>query len=390
MALKSQLLKQKAETTGCFGKTVKIRMVYKKFIIQSQDTLPAKGLLINTPTISPQENKIDIGRKTMELGSVRTFTVDSSRIEKPKVVVPVVKTVPYVPETDSIVHPVYNVLDDNFVLPDNSDFFASLSIQPFEPELAPVLLTKQKADKVAEKNKLVVQEQVKQKKSIRTANKSGTFFETTDWMLGLIILVLVIFGWLRVGFGRYLQLAVQTAFNFYTAKRVREESNILRSRIFHIMNVLFFINLALFVTQWFDYQNWELLGLSGLFLFLAVLAFVIVVYSLRGTIMAVIDFLFLAKGSFKYYTATIFIYNRMIGLLLLPLIAVIPFIDPQVTPWLFYAGFLVVVFFYVFRIFRGLNFGIKNRLSIFYLILYLCALEILPLLVLYKLFETYV
>jgi hypothetical protein len=365
-------------------------MVYKNFIIQSQDTLPTKGLLINTPTILPQENKLDIGRKTMELGSVRTFTVDSSRIEKPKVVIPIVKTVPYIPEKDSIVHPVYNVLDDNFVLPGDSDFFASLSIQPFEPELAPVLFTKKKAEKVTENSQIEIREQVKQKKPIRTANKSGTFFESTDWMLGLIILVLVIFGWLRVGFGRYVQLAVQAAFNFYTAKRVREESNILRSRIFHIMNVLFFINLALFVTQWFDYQNWELLGLKGIFLFLSVLAFVIVVYSLRGAIMAVIDFLFMAKGSFMYYTATIFIYNRMIGLLLLPLIAVIPFIDPQVTPWLFYAGFLVIVFFYIFRLFRGLNFGIKNRLSIFYLILYLCALEILPLLVLYKLFETYV
>ncbi|MGE4287504.1 MAG: DUF4271 domain-containing protein [Salinivirgaceae bacterium] len=365
-------------------------MSYKNFIIQSQDTLPAKGLLINTPVVLPQENKLDVGRKKMELGSVRTFTVDSTRIEKPKVVIPITKTIPFVPGNDSIAHPVYNVLDDNFVLPGNADFFSSLSIQPFEPELAPVLITKQKIEKVAEKSLVEVREQVKQKKPIQVASKSGTFFESTDWMLGLIILVLVIFGWLRVGFGRYVQLAVQTAFNFYSAKRVREESNVLRSRIFHIMNVLFFINLALFVTQWFDYQNWEMLGLRGIFLFMAVLAFVIVVYSLRGAFMAVIDFLFLAKGSFIYYTTTIFIYNRMIGLLLLPLIAIIPFIDPQVTPWLFYAGFLVVVFFYVFRIFRGLNFGIKNRLSIFYLILYLCALEILPLLVLYKLFETYV
>lgn len=390
MALKSRLLKQQAETTRCFGKTVKIRMVYKNLIIQSQDTLPTKGLLINTPTISPQDNKLDIGRKTMELGSVRKFTVDSTRIEKPKVVVPIVKTVPYIPAKDTIVHPIYNVLDDNFVLPGDTDFFASLSIHPFEPELAPVVFTRQKAEKVTEPSQLVVQEQTKAQRSIRKENKTGSFFESTDWMLGLIILVLIIFGWLRVGFGRYVQLAVQTAFNFYTAKRVREESNILRSRIFHFMNLLFFINLALFVTQWFDYKNWELLGLSGIFLFLAFFAFVIVVYSLRGAIMAVIDFLFLAKGSFMYYTSTIFIYNRMIGLLLLPLIAVIPFINPQVTPWLFYAGFLVVVFFYVFRIFRGLNFGIKNRLSIFYLILYLCALEILPLLVLYKLFETYV
>lgn len=365
-------------------------MVNKNFIIQSQDTLPAKGLLITTPSLSPQENKLDIGRKTMELGSVRTFTVDSTRMEKPKVALPVIKTIAYIPEKDSIVHPVYNVLDDNFVLPGDADFFAGLSIQPFEPELAPVIITRQKSEIASGAVQVTVQEPTKTQKPLRVQNNTGTYFESTDWMLGLIIFVLILFGWLRVGFGRFVQLAVQAAFNFYTAKRVREESNILRSRIFHFMNLLFFISLALFVTQWFDYQNWDLWGLNGILLFLAFFGFVIVVYSLRAALMAVIDFLFLAKGDFMYYTNTIFIYNRMIGLLLLPLIAVIPFIDPQVTPWLFYAGLIVIVFFYIFRIFRGLNFGIKNRLSIFYLILYLCALEILPLLVLYKLFETYV
>jgi hypothetical protein len=103
-----------------------------------------------------------------------------------------------------------------------------------------------------------------------------------------------------------------------------------------------------------------------------------------------LDFFFLTKGAFSYYNSTVFIYNRMVGLVLLPIISVVPFINTQFAPWLLYAGIVALIALYFFRIFRGIQIGIKNRLSIFYLILYLCALEILPLLVLYKLVETYV
>jgi hypothetical protein len=48
------------------------------------------------------------------------------------------------------------------------------------------------------------------------------------------------------------------------------------------------------------------------------------------------------------------------------------------------AGFVVILFFYIYRVSRLILIFIKRHISIFYLILYLCALEILPVLILVK------
>ena len=79
----------------------------------------------------------------------------------------------------------------------------------------------------------------------------------------------------------------------------------------------------------------------------------------------------------------------MIGIVLLPIISILPYVPDSIAPWVFYAGFFVIILLYILRIFRGLQISFKNRLSIFYLILYLCALEIMPTLILFKVIVNY-
>lgn len=358
--------------------------------IQVQDTTKQNEILLTKPKLNELGNTLDVGLRKMELGSVRTFQVDSSRLQAPKKVIPVVKTIPFVPQNDSVAQPVYNVFDDNFLFDPSSSFFDGLALTPLEPSLAKDYKITNidhsiNSELVTEVKKPVIDQLTITKKATQ---RKG--FESTDWMLGIIIFSLIVFGWLRVGFGRFVQLAVQASYNFFAARRIKDEANVMRSRVFHFMNLLFFINLALFLAQWIDYQNIYILNLKGIALFGALLLTVILVYSIKGLFLSLLDFFFLTKGAFAYYNATVFIYNRMVGLVLLPIVSVLPFINSHVTPWLLYAGFVVVILLYFFRILRGLLIGFKNRLSIFYLILYLCALEILPLLVLYKMVETYV
>jgi hypothetical protein len=353
--------------------------------IQVQDTITKKDILLPTPQTNQLGNTLDIGRQKMALGSVRTFTVDSSRLTTPKKVIPVIKTIPFVPETDTIIHPGYNVFSDNFLWPQSPGTFDQLHISPIEPAWALQFKTSKEPGLIAE-TKMPVNERI----NISSQPSKSKGFESTDWMLGVIIFSLILVSWLRVGFNRFVQLAVQASYNFFAARRIKEESNVMRSRVFHFMNFLFFVNLALFLSQIIDYQNISILNLKGILLFFVMLGVVISIYSIKGLFLSMLDFFFLTKGAFSYYNSTVFIYNRMVGLVLLPIISVVPFINTQFAPWLLYAGIVALIALYFFRIFRGIQIGIKNRLSIFYLILYLCALEILPLLVLYKLVETYV
>ena len=51
------------------------------------------------------------------------------------------------------------------------------------------------------------------------------------------------------------------------------------------------------------------------------------------------------------------------------------------------AGAIVISVHYLIRVFRLFLIFIKRNISIFYLILYLCALEILPVLIVFRFFS---
>ena len=78
------------------------------------------------------------------------------------------------------------------------------------------------------------------------------------------------------------------------------------------------------------------------------------------------------------------LYHNVLGMILLPL-STIHSVLPGFGPFsLFIVPGLIAVF-YLLSVTRSIYFAIREGISIFYLILYLCALEILPILLVVKL-----
>ncbi|MBI9068076.1 MAG: DUF4271 domain-containing protein [Salinivirgaceae bacterium] len=362
-------------------------MGQNNYYYQVQDTIPQKGIQLNTD--NGLSNRINIERKIIEIGDIRMVQVDSSRMNQPKKILPVIKTIPVVPKTDSIEHPEYCVFTNSFYFPEQESLFDGFGTNPMNPSLKLNFESGFSNHKQTQANHGTTLEIAKVNKITITENtRQSHGFKNTDWMLGIIIFLWIVFGWLRVGFGRFFQAAVAASYNYFAARRIQEESNVLRSRVFLFMNLLFFMTLSLFITQWFDFYNYSVLDINGALLFLIILGLLLAIYGLKGFFLAFLDFLFLAKGNFTSYNSTVFIYNKMVGFILLPIVSVIPYMPTDIAPWLFKGSFLMILILYFLRIFRGLQIGFKIRLSIFYLILYLCALEILPVLMLYKLINT--
>lgn len=355
-----------------------------------QDTIPAKH--INIDTLSQSKLNLNIERNTIEMVSLRTFTSDSVRAKKIRTVRPIIKTEALIPENDSIEHPSFNVLTNNYSFPENPSFFDQLNFTPFNPELKNEILEQKHVKKPALKTKdnITTIKEITSTNLVTKPAKTDTIgFESTDWMLGIIIFSLILFSWIRVGFSRYFHNAIQASINYFTARRIFEEGNVTRSRVFYFMNLLFFVNLALFVTQFLEYHHTTIFNMHGIVLFLLSLLTIILLYSGKSLFLYLFDFLFLTRSAFTSYVFTVFIYNKIVGFLLLPIISILPFVPSHITPWLFVTGGLIVVILYIFRVFKGVQLCFKNRLSIFYLILYLCALEILPVSILLKVAFSY-
>jgi hypothetical protein len=360
---------------------------------QVQDTIPAAKTDIVPISNTELNTELKIEKNTIEMVSLRVFTEDTARLNQPVKVRPIIKTIPLVPEYDTVAHPTFNVLEGNFVFPDTATFFEPFYFTPFDPVVSGNEVARIKVPKgqpQLEANKIETLKPVEKKSKSRDQIDSSIGFQSTDWMLGIIIFALIIFGWLRVGFARYFQNAIQASYNYFTARRIFEEANVTRSRVFNFMNLLFFVNLALFLTQYLEYNRITIFEINGFLLFLLSLASIILLYLVKSLVLYALDFIFSAQNRFSSYVFTVFIFNKILGFLLLPIVSILPYMPGHITPLLFNVGFLLIVLLYVFRLFKGLQLCFKNRLSIFYLILYLCALEILPMLILFKLVFLYI
>ena len=395
-------------------------------------------------------------RPTLDFGGADAFRIDSSRLAPQKPVVPIVKTIPYVPVDDTISHPAYDVLTGDFVISRDGSITSQLGINAIEPigdsaRHSQAIVTATPERQVEQKNAhkveytqvisqtstpVLIEADNRQENnfvddnvdtivvssdtialavadttadSVTIAPAPKVFVEKegkpvaqrklnnillnksiadTDWMIGMVIASCVIFAWTRMIYGKYIRTLLQSAVNFFTARRTYEESNMVLGRVFLILNILFFINIGLFATQCVNLYGISTGDVKGFAQFVMFTLGFMGVYLVRTIVLKIMDFIF-DTTAFGAYNFNIYLYNKVYGLLLLPLIAVIPFVPDAMSEKLMWVGLGLFVLFYVITLFRALRICIKNRVSIFYLFFYLCALEILPLLTIYKCLTNY-
>jgi hypothetical protein len=117
----------------------------------------------------------------------------------------------------------------------------------------------------------------------------------------------------------------------------------------------------------------------------------IVMYSVKAALIRFSGFVFKTNKESAEYASTMFIFLNILGLFMLPVVTCIAFVK-QINPHVFiYVGYFIILSFLCVRLIRGLVIGFNsNRVSKFYLFLYLCTLEIIPLIILVKLFKIYI
>jgi len=206
-----------------------------------------------------------------------------------------------------------------------------------------------------------------------------------DWLVGIILFSLFLLASAKFLFGKYLSKLVESVFNSHTANNLFLEKNINMVKGSMIVNLLFVVNISLFAVNVLKYVS-SGTGLdSGFKEFALIFLAVFLLYVGKSIVIRSLGYIFKGKNECKEYLFTVFLYNKNLGLFLFPVIIALPFVQSHAVQWLVNIGFFMIFFFFVLRIARGLKILLRKHVSIFYMILYLCALEILPLLMIYKL-----
>ena len=161
-------------------------------------------------------------------------------------------------------------------------------------------------------------------------------------------------------------------------------------RLFHwqsnIFNLISFSGTALFSYCIADYYDFAPFGVSGIVLWLAFFAIILIAVSLRYIICSIIGRISGETASFNEYSVSVYQSYRVLGFILFLLVILLSYTTFLTSGSLLILGFILASAIYTMRIFRLFLIFMKRNISILYLILYLCALEFLPVLIIIRYF----
>ncbi len=207
-----------------------------------------------------------------------------------------------------------------------------------------------------------------------------------DWLLGVFFVILILLARIRLYFGKYIIPII------YSGISIQSFQNLYRNRNSHYIqaginfHLIFFLTTGLFLFQmfgiyWPEPGRGSPPGIRAYLVIILILAgWLLLKYIVHWLIGLISD----EKSLFNENYHSVLLYNKTMGVFLIPVVLGLAYIDSPVSKFLVYAGVGIIIIIYILRIFRLIILFISNRVSIFYSIMYLCALEILPVLILFR------
>ncbi len=205
------------------------------------------------------------------------------------------------------------------------------------------------------------------------------------WVLVSLLAGFILLAWIRVIYTRFVLLNFKAVSNYQISLQLFKDSNQVQKAISRVLLGVYFFSISMFLwlilyKRGFTILNYSGISLMGILLifFLGMTLFRVVVMNLTGVVF----------DRIKLFTAALYqnqLYNKILGIILLPVVFFYAYSKGILQEIFMYLGFTAIVALYFLRIIRQIIFIYKNVVLLFYFILYLCCLEIIPLLVIIKL-----
>jgi len=207
-----------------------------------------------------------------------------------------------------------------------------------------------------------------------------------NWIMLIFITIILLFIWIKIFYNKFFTILSNSIASYQLSAKVFHEKNVLLKRVSMVLDVIYLIVLTVFLYEFFTFRNLTLLQMTSFNLFLLLFNIIILFTVTRGLIIRLFNFLFQTESIVSEYVHNNFIVNKSIGILLFPLVFAACYIPESMVHILLWAGVLILGAGLIFKIIRGYQIIIRKDVLFIYLILYLCTLEILPLLLGYKVF----
>jgi hypothetical protein len=208
-----------------------------------------------------------------------------------------------------------------------------------------------------------------------------------DWLLALIIGSLVLIAWLKLFYDKFLDQIMQSVTNYQLSVKLLRDQNIFSKRVAFVLNLNLVFMGGAFIYLLFGYYNLRPLPLNDFLSYLCYSGCLMMLLMARYAVLHITGYLFDKHHVFREYLHQIFLIYKSMGIYLIILVIGLAYIREEWRILFIYLGMALISVAYLLRFFKGVRILMNKDVLIFYLILYLCTLEILPFLILYRFFS---
>ena len=214
---------------------------------------------------------------------------------------------------------------------------------------------------------------------VQNENANTYNLSSQIWLMLVILSVLLLYAFTKMHFKSKLKGYTQAVISYQSFNKMFKEQNMVNLRLGFLLSLIYNVSISLIiyysVVNYFILNNYH----HGIILFLIILGLVIAFTLFVISINKLLAFFFEQSNLINEIVYNFLFTNRIFGLLLLPIALTYPYLPEFFAKILLFSTWGIIVFSFVFRWFRGLVISFKYRVSYLYMILYLCILEIIPL-----------
>lgn len=223
---------------------------------------------------------------------------------------------------------------------------------------------------------------------LQVVNNRATFplHVTPDWLTISLFAVIMLFTWYKIFYHRMFMQLMQAFFSMATTNQIVRDESILLQRASLNASVIFYLAGGLFLYQISIFYNWNHPWLGfGFTRFLTFSCLIAVIYSAKMVGLRILSNIFNIDRPASTYIFTIFLFNMVAGLILIPIIILITYAPEQLRDYTILIVLILLGAILAYRLVRAIIIWMSiPRARVFYLFLYLCAFEVAPLLLIRK------
>lgn len=210
-----------------------------------------------------------------------------------------------------------------------------------------------------------------------------------DSLFYLIVAIMFYFGLIRIFFEKYLD-NLMTLFFRVSLRQQQIREQVLQTPLPSLLlNILFIVSAGLYACFLLHYSRLGA-GVGFWALYLYCMALLAAIYLVKYMVLKFIGWVFSISRATDIYIFVVFMVNKMLGIFLLPFLIVIIFSGQDWREVFITISLAMIFVLWGYRILASYR-PVRNEIKLtpFYFFLYLCAFELAPLLLIYKVLLTY-